>query len=285
MLADQYTTIFNQFVSALFLSSLIIPGTGKGYFHGSARANRTCAKEIRSISGDNLCIGVSSNISHLSLILGDLTVLDHLIQFHTCCDTSKITSIIDRSECIVEVVQTLGMSLGSGCMAELYFRILFCSLDHIILMSKAVCKNEITSCICKLAGCIVALLSFRNIGFCHILNTHFLTSSFCCVHEVQVISRVLIMQENETSFQSSGGCLCGISISCLFGCCCVSAVCGISCSIRTAGSTSCQCGGNQCHNGKQTYDFLFHTFSSCFSSSEALMRLAYNVTGYFVKRR
>ena len=49
------------------------------------------------------------------------------IQLHACNDTCKVTAIIDGSKCIVEVVQTLGMSLGSGCMAELNIGILLSS--------------------------------------------------------------------------------------------------------------------------------------------------------------
>ena len=79
MLADQYASVLDQFVSALFLSSLIIPGTGKGNVHCYARAYRTCAQEEGSISGDNLCIGICSYISHLCLILSDITICDHLI--------------------------------------------------------------------------------------------------------------------------------------------------------------------------------------------------------------
>ena len=37
-------------------------------------------RKIGGITGDNLCVGVSSNVTHLSLIFGNLTVLDHLIQ-------------------------------------------------------------------------------------------------------------------------------------------------------------------------------------------------------------
>ena len=49
MLADQYTSALDQLVSCFLLSGLIIPGTGKGYIHGSAGAYGTSAQEERGI--------------------------------------------------------------------------------------------------------------------------------------------------------------------------------------------------------------------------------------------
>ena len=92
MLADQYASALDQLVSCFLLSGLIIPGTGKGYIHGNAGAYGTGAQEERGITGHNFSIGISTYITHLSLILGDITVSDHLIQLHTCNDTCKITA-------------------------------------------------------------------------------------------------------------------------------------------------------------------------------------------------
>ena len=96
------------------------------------------------------------------------------------------------------------------------------------------------------------------------------------------------MQENETSFQSSGGCLCGISISCLFGCAAASVLCLVvsAAGIRTAGSIhpASVVAASAITVSRLTI-FFFIRSPPCFPSSEALMRLAYNVTGYFVKRR
>ena len=150
----------------------------------------------------------------------------------------------------MEVVQTLSMSLGSGCMAELNIGILLSSLDDVVLMSKAVCENEITTCISKLTSCFISFLSFRNVGLGHVLNTKLLTSCFCCIQEVQIISRVLIMQENETCLYTGNsftvGCCFG-STCCLGGSCNGCCICaGGSCIIGSASCQSSNCESHSC---------------------------------------
>ena len=198
MLADQYTTILNQFISAFFFCCLIIPGTCKGNFHSNGRAYRTRTQEERCITGNNFCVSISTNITHLSLVFCNITICNHFIDLHTCCDTSQITSIIDRCECIVIIVQILCMSLSTCCMAELDIRIFLSCLNYIILMTKAVCKDKITSRISKFTSCFITFLAFRNICLSHALHTKLLTCLFCSIHKVQIISRVLIVQENKT---------------------------------------------------------------------------------------
>ena len=247
MLADQYTSALDQLVSCFLLSGLIVPGTGKGYIHGNAGAYGTSAQEEGGITGHNFCICISTYITHLSLILGNITVSDHLIQLHACNDTCKVTAIIDGSKCIVEVVQTLSMSLGSGCMAELNIGILLSSLDDVVLMSKAVCENEIATCISKLTSCFISFLSFRNVGLGHVLNAKLLTSCLCSVQEVQIISRVLIMQENKTCLYTTDS-----FASCFSSSCCLSSSCN-SCSICAGGScvigsASCQSSNCESHS-------------------------------------
>ena len=197
MLADQYTTILDQFISAFLFCCLIIPRTCKGNFHSNGRAYRTRTQEERCITGNNFCVSISTNIPHLGLVFCNITICDHFIDLHTGCDTSQITSIIDRCKCIVIVVQILCMSLGTCCMAELDIRIFLGCFDHIIFMSKAVCKDKVTSCISKFTGCFVTFLTLRNICFSHALYTKFLACFLSRIHEVQIISRVLIMQENK----------------------------------------------------------------------------------------
>ena len=256
MLADQYTSALDQLVSCFLLSGLIVPGTGKGYIHGNAGAYGTSAQEEGGITGHNFCICISTYITHLSLIFGNITVSDHLIQLHACNDTCKVTTIINGSKCIVEIVQALSMSLGSGCMAELNIWIFLSSLNDVVLMSKTVCENEITTCISKLTSCFISFLSFRNVGLGHVLNTKLLTSCFCCIQEVQIISRVLIMQENETCLYTGnsftvgccfGSTCCFASTCCLGGSCNGCCICaGGSCIIGSASCQSSNCESHSC---------------------------------------
>ena len=142
------------------------------------------------------------------------------------------------------------MSLGSGCMAELNIGIFLSSLNDVVLMSEAVCENEITTCISKLTSCFISFLSFRNVGLGHVLNAKLLTSCLCSVQEVQIISRVLIMQENKTCLYTTDS----FAISCCFSSSChLSSSCnscricaGGSCIIGSASCQSSNCESHSC---------------------------------------
>ena len=160
------------------------------------------------------------------------------VEFHTSGDTSQVTSLINRSESIVEVVKSFRMCFGSGCVTELYVRELSCGLNDVILMAEAVCKYEVAAGICQLAGSVICFLTLGNTGFKYILDSHFLTGFLCGVDEVQVVGGILVMQENET---------------CLYGCT----------FIRTAGHADrCAESKHYCCGCCNPLNTLFHCFVS-----------------------
>jgi hypothetical protein len=80
--------------------------------------------------------GHEDYITHLSLILGNITVSDHLIQLHACNDTCKVTAIIDGSKCIEIVAEIRCMSFGACCVEETHIGVFFCSSHDVIFMSE-----------------------------------------------------------------------------------------------------------------------------------------------------
>ena len=88
------------------------------------------------------------------------------------------------------IVQTFCMCLCSGRMTELHFRILFGCLNHVILMTKGICKDNSTSGIHHLFSRIKTFLAFRDIGLDNIIllaDAEFFTGFFSAIDEVQVI--------------------------------------------------------------------------------------------------
>ena len=63
----------------------------------------------------------------------------------------------------MHVAQAAGSCLEAGCMTELNIRILLCRLNHIGLMSKAVCKYYLASLVRKVHGRILCSLILRDV--------------------------------------------------------------------------------------------------------------------------
>ena len=213
MLGDQYAAVVDQVDSAFLLCGLIVPGTGEGNFHCYARALASYAKEEGGVSGDNFCIGECAYVADLGLIFGDLSVCDHLVELHACCNACKIAAFVDGSERVMIVRKGFGMSLGSGCMTELHFREFHCGLDHEIFMSEAVCEDDAAACVYKVCCGLVAFLAFRYVGFKDDLvfaHSKICRGLFRRIDEVEVVSRILVMKENEADLHISRdfGCFC-----------------------------------------------------------------------------
>ena len=142
VLADELAASADKQGSSFLLLGLVVPGTGELDFHGSLFADGSYAEEECGVAGLNLCIGECADIADLSVLSFELAFLDHSVELHTCGNTCKVTALVDGSESVVEVLETLGVSLGAGSMAELNVRILLGSLDHEALMAEAVSEND-----------------------------------------------------------------------------------------------------------------------------------------------
>ena len=267
MLADQDTAVVDQLVGRFFFSSLIIPGTSEGNFHGSGRAHGAGTQEEGCVAGNNLCIGVSADITDLGFIFLDIAVFDHLVELHACSNACKITAFIDGGKCVVIVGKVLGMSLGACRVAELDFREFLCSLDHEILMAEGVRKDDVAAGISQIARCIIAFLSFRDIGLddaVFFADVKLLTNFLCSCDEVIVIGGVLIMQHDEAYLDIA--CRQIIIVSDLFSCVCNIRVIGLFRLCNAAAATAaCQNahGKNQCEYNTQCLFHFFPPFNFC----------------------
>ena len=207
VLADELAAAGDQLLSAFLLQSLVIPAAGEGHVHGDGGADRLGAQIEGSVTGNNLSVGESTDIAHLGLVLGELTSLDHLVELHTGSDTGQVTTLIDGSESIVIVSQILGVSAGTGGVAELNIRILLSSLDHVRLMTEAVGEDDGAAIVDQVASGLIALLTFGNIGLQDVVSigqTQVLDGLFCAIDEVKVIGGVFIVQSDEADLNVFG---------------------------------------------------------------------------------
>ena len=206
MLADQDALVGDQLVGSFFFGCLIVPGTGEGNFHRCAFADGAGAQEEGGVTGNNLGVGVSADITDLRFFCRDVAGFDHLVQLHTCGNTGQETAFINRSKCIVIVVQSLGVCLRACCVTELHFREFLGSLDHVIFMTEAVGKDDGAAAVSKFCRSVVALLALGHVRFQNDLilgKTQSLGCFFCAVDEVEVVGGVLVMQENKSYLHSA----------------------------------------------------------------------------------
>ena len=76
------------------------------------------------------------------LLAALLNGINGVFELKTCGNACKITTLVNRSKCIVIVGKTLGVSSCTGSMAELNIGVLLSSLDEVGLVTEAVCKDE-----------------------------------------------------------------------------------------------------------------------------------------------
>ena len=218
MLRDQLAAIGDQLVGAFLLGGLIIPGTGEGDLHGHGGADGLGAQIEAGVAGNDFGVGESAHIAHLGFLGGELTGLDHLVQLHTGGNTSQETALVDGGESVVVVAQALSVGLGAGGVAELNLGELLSSLNHVILVTEGVGEDDIAAGVSQLAGGVIALLAFGDIGTEDVLILGQAQSGagfLGTVHEVQVVGGVLVVQEDEAQLHigSSGGCFGSGSLS------------------------------------------------------------------------
>ena len=200
MLADELAAIGNQLLSAFLLQSLIVPAAGEGNFHGGSGADGLGTQIERGIAGDNFRIGEGADIADLSVLLSELTGSDHLIELHTGGNTGQVAALIDGSESVVIVLQTIGVSAGTGGVAELDIGILLGSVDHEGLMAEAVGEDDVAALLSQVASGVEALLALGNVGLEDVVSigqTQILDGRFSGVDEVEVVGGVFVVQGDE----------------------------------------------------------------------------------------
>ena len=98
----------------------------------------------------------------------------------------------------MEVCYLLGMSGSTGRMTEFNVREFICRLEHIRLMTEAICKNDVAALVCKVRRCFVALIALGDVSlenYLRIAESESFLCLFCGVHEVLVIGGVFVVKE------------------------------------------------------------------------------------------
>ena len=201
MLADEDAALCDELVGGFLLSGLFVPGTGEGDVHSHAGADALGAQVEAGVAGNDLGVGVSADIAHLGLVLGDLAGLDHLIELHARGDAGEVAALIDGGKGVVEVVEALGVRPGAGGVAELDVGELAGGLDHEVLVAEAVGEDDVAAVVGELSGGVVALLALGDVGAQDVLilgQAQGLAGGLGGVDEVEVVGGVLIVQEDET---------------------------------------------------------------------------------------
>ena len=121
-------------------------------------------------TGLNLCVGPSADVTDNSLLCGDFTAGDHLVELHTCSDTCKISALVDGSESVVVVGNTGSVSLGTGSMAELNIGEFLRSLQHVGLVAEGVSEDVGAAFVNQLGGSVVAGLGLGDVDLDLVLN-------------------------------------------------------------------------------------------------------------------
>jgi len=81
-------------------------------------------------------------------------------------------------------------------MCKYNFGEFFCSLDDVIFMTEAVCKNNVAACVNKACSRFIALRGLGNICLYKnliVLKAELFLSSFCSIDKVFVVSAVFFV--------------------------------------------------------------------------------------------
>ena len=204
MLGNQNTAVVDQLGGAFLLEGRIIPGVGEGHVHRGGGADVANAEEEGGEAGDDFGIGERADVADLGLISGDLAVLDHLVELQTGSNAAQETAFIDGGKRIVVVGGAGGVRLGAGGVAELDLGELLGSLQQEGLVTEGVSENKVAAFIDELGGGVIALLALGNTSLEQVLNTQLLAGFLGGVDEVEVIGRVLVVQEDEAGLDGLG---------------------------------------------------------------------------------
>ena len=132
-----------------------------------------------------------------------------LIRKTTCsngckCDYTicgEVTALIDGSEGVVVVAQTLGVRLGAGGVAELHVGEVLRGLDHVVFVTERVGEDDVAAGVGELSGLVVALLTFGNVGHDGVLDAERLAGLFRSVDEVEVVGGVFVVEHDEADLE------------------------------------------------------------------------------------
>ena len=197
MLAYKLTAAVDECGGSFLLGGLVVPASGELNFHCSCRADRAYTKEERGVTGDNLSIGESTDITDLSLVSLELAGSDHLVELHACGNACKIATLVDGSESIVEIVKLRCVSCCTCGMAELNLGMLSSSLGEIALMTKRVSKDDGAAAVNEVESSLFAFVGLGDVLLLDVLNAELVACGLGSLDEVLVVGGVLIVKVDE----------------------------------------------------------------------------------------
>ena len=197
MLGEEDAAAVDELDGGFLLKVGAEPGVGEGHFHGGGGADAAGAEEEGGVAGLDLGVGVGADVADLGLVGGDLALLDHLVELHARGDAAEVAALKDGRERVVEVGQAGGVGLGAGGVAELDVGELLGGLDHEGLVAEGVGEDDGAAGVDELGGLVVALLTLGDVGLDDVLDAAVFTGLLGGVHEVEVVGRGLVVQEDE----------------------------------------------------------------------------------------
>ena len=155
MLSDDNGAVCDQRLCCRTLLIDIEPGVCIHYFHYYVGNDALDAKVECGVTGNNLCIVVSTYITDLYIavcikaarlgLYGESTVVQKLLQLHAGNNTGHITCFIDSGECVLEILESADCREIACHGYKSYIGIFLCSLYHVSLMTVAVGENHVAA--------------------------------------------------------------------------------------------------------------------------------------------
>ena len=204
VLAHQHAALGgDQRGGGFLLQRLVAPAVGELHDHRGGGAGVADAQEGGGIAADDLGVGERAHIADHGLILGDLALLDHLVQLQAGGVARGEAALIDGGEGVVEVVQARALALGAGGVGELDLRELRGGLDDVVLMAEGIGEDVLAAHVRQVGGGVVGFLALGDVGLDDQLglgiHAQVLHGLLHAVDEVGVIAHVLVVQADQAN--------------------------------------------------------------------------------------
>ena len=254
MLTNDDVAVGNKSLSCSSLFVDIEPGVGVKDFHNNVVNNALDAQVESGVTGNNLSIGESADITDLDVAVcieavrlslsRKSAVFKHLLELQAGNNAGYVTGFINSCECIVEVRASADSCKVTGHGNEVNIRILLSCLNHEGLMAVAVGDDQVAALADKVNCCLVACRALFNfvlpddlvICQAQVSSCGLDTFHMCCC-----VTLGLIADKDNADLQVCSCCRSCLfaALSCTFSCLCLS--CRSGCFLRSGRSAAgCQ---------------------------------------------
>ena len=212
VLGDHHAAGIAQSGSGVGLLSGVGPGAHELDLHGDGGADALGTQIVSGEAGNDLGEGEGAHVADDSLLGGDVTVVDHLLQLHASHHAGHIAALVDVGEGVVGVLQTVATGTAVGAADELDVLVLALAghLQHEGLMAVGVVDDELAAFLGALdvgVGAVVVLTLVVLDDPLHVdaLGSQCLGSSFLTADEVVGVALiVLVADADQTDLDGVG---------------------------------------------------------------------------------